>query len=123
MLPRLWLKLMSENKGTISFGPPFGYDLAARRLRDDDIAGYDLSSWRVAGVGAEMIRTQTLESFAERLAPSGFDAKAFVPCYGMAECSLAVCFGALDKGMQTDRIDSDLLAKLQKAEPVNSVPG
>jgi fatty-acyl-CoA synthase len=123
MRPRLWLKLMSDNKGTISFGPPFGYDLAARRLRDDDIAGYDLSSWRVAGVGAEMIRTETLESFAERLAPSGFDAKAFVPCYGMAECSLAVCFGALDKGMQTDRIDSDLLAEHQKAEPVNSVPG
>ena len=95
MRPRLWLKLMSENKGTISIGPPFGYDLVARRLRDDDVESYDLSSWRVAGVGAEMIRTETLESFAERLAPSGFDAKAFVACYGMAECSLAVCLALL----------------------------
>ena len=122
MRPRLWLKLMSENKGTISIGPPFGYDLVARRLRDDDVESYDLSSWRVAGVGAEMIRTESLENFAERLAPSGFDAKAFVACYGMAECSLAVCFGPLGTGMQTDQVDSDLLAEQQKAEPVSSVP-
>ena len=61
MRPRLWLKLLSENRGTISFSPPFGYDLAARRLRDGEASNYDLSSWRVAGVGAEMIRTETLE--------------------------------------------------------------
>jgi fatty-acyl-CoA synthase len=122
MRPRLWLKLMSENKGTISIGPPFGYDLVARRLRDDDVGSYDLSNWRVAGVGAEMIRTESLENFTELLAPSGFDAKAFVACYGMAECSLAVCFGSLGKGMQTDQVDSDKLAEHQKAEPVNPVP-
>jgi fatty-acyl-CoA synthase len=110
MRPRLWLKIMSENRGTISFGPPFGYDLAARRLRDDEVGGYDLSNWRVAGVGAEM------------LAPSGFDAQAFLPCYGMAECSLAVCFGELGKGMQTDEIDADLLAEHQKAQPAKLVP-
>ena len=113
---------MSENKGTISIGPPFGYDLVARRLRDDDVGSYDLSNWRVAGVGAEMIRTESLENFTELLAPSGFDAKAFVACYGMAECSLAVCFGSLGKGMHTDQVDSDKLAEHQKAEPVNPVP-
>jgi fatty-acyl-CoA synthase len=122
MRPRLWLKLMSENRATISFSPPFGYDLSARRLRDDEVGSYDLSSWRVAGVGAEMIRTETLESFAQLLAPSGFDAQAFLPCYGMAECSLAVCFGQLGKGMQTDQIDADQLAEHQIAKPVNSVP-
>jgi fatty-acyl-CoA synthase len=112
MRPRLWLKLMSENRATISFSPPFGYDLSARRLRDDEVGSYDLSSWRVAGVGAEMIRTETLESFAQLLAPSGFDAQAF----------LAVCFGQLGKGMQTDQIDADQLAEHQIAKPVNSVP-
>ena len=122
MRPRLWLKLMSENKGTISIGPPFGYDLVARRLRDDDVGIYDLSSWRVAGVGAEMIRTESLENFTELLSPSGFDAKAFVACYGMAECSLAVCFGPLGKGMQTDQVDADQLAEHQKAEPVSLAP-
>jgi len=121
MRPRLWLKLMSENRATISFSPPFGYDLTARRLRNDEVGSYDLSAWRVAGVGAEMIRTETLEFFAEQLKPSGFDARTFLPCYGMAECSLAVCFGQLGKGMQTDQVDANQLAVHQIAEPVNSV--
>ncbi len=98
MRPRLWLKLLSENQGTISFSPPFGYDLVTRRLRDGGAEAYDLSNWRVAGAGAEIIRPQTLARFAERLAPSGFDGRAFVACYGMAECSLAVTFGSLDEG-------------------------
>ncbi len=121
MRPRLWLKLMSENRATISFSPPFGYDLTARRLRNDEVGSYDLSGWRVAGVGAEMIRTETLEFFAGQLKPSGFDARAFLPCYGMAECSLAVCFGQLGKGMQTDQVDANQLAVHQIAEPVNFV--
>ncbi|MCP4341461.1 MAG: fatty acyl-AMP ligase [Desulfobulbaceae bacterium] len=121
MRPRLWLKLMSDNRGTISFSPPFGYDLAARRLRDGEASSYDLSSWRVAGVGAEMIRTEALEYFAEQLAPSGFDSRAFLPCYGMAECSLAVCFGPLEKGVQVDHIDAVQLAEQRKAVPVDPV--
>jgi fatty-acyl-CoA synthase len=115
MRPRLWLKIMSENRATISFSPPFGYDLAARRLRDDDLAGYDLRHWRVAGVGAEMIHTEALAFFADRLQPSGFDAHAFLPCYGMAECALAVCFGQLGAGVQVDRVDAEQLASHQKA--------
>ena len=115
MRPRLWLKIMSENRATISFSPPFGYDLAARRLRDDDLGSYDLRSWRVAGVGAEMIHTETLAFFADRLKHSGFDARAFLPCYGMAECALAVCFGQLGQGVQVDRVDAEQLAAHQKA--------
>ncbi len=120
MRPRLWLKLMSENRATISFSPPFGYELVARRLRADEVSKYDLSQWRVAGVGAEMIRTDQLEYFTDLLKPSGFDNHAFLPCYGMAECSLAVCFGSLNKGVYADHVDADLLAKQQKAVPVNS---
>ncbi len=119
MRPRLWLKLLSENKGTISFSPPFGYDLVTRRLRDGGAEAYDLSSWRVAGAGAEIIRPQTLARFAERLAPSGFNAKAFLACYGMAECSLAVTFGSLEEGVPVDYVDADQLAVHGKAVPIN----
>jgi len=67
MRPRTWLKLMSENRGTVSISPPFGYELTARRFRDEDVDKYDLSSWRIAGVGAEMIHPESLRSFADNL--------------------------------------------------------
>jgi fatty-acyl-CoA synthase len=120
MRPRLWLKLMSENRATISFSPPFGYDLVSRYLRDNEVQNYDLSAWRIAGVGAEMIRTESLESFAKLLKPCGFTARSYLPCYGMAECSLAVCFGKLGKGVQVDCVDANRFANQNQAIPVSA---
>ena len=115
MRPRLWLTLMSQNQATLSFSPPFGYELAARRVREKEVAQFDLSAWRVAGVGAETIRTESLELFADLFTPSGFDRRSFVPCYGMAECSLAVSFASLGQGVDVDHVDGNALAKEQKA--------
>lgn len=106
--PRRWLALMSQTQASISFSPPFGYELCARRVQAQDVAGYDLSHWRVAGVGAETIRAETLERFAKALARSGFDKRAFLPCYGMAECSLAISFAPLGDGVEVDHIDLDV---------------
>ena len=89
MRPWLWLKLMSQNRGTLSFSPMFGYELCARWLEHKESHDYDLSAWRVAGVGAGMIRKEPLEKFASLLAPSGFNPDTFTAGYGMAECSLA----------------------------------
>ena len=107
MRPRLWLTLMSQNKNTISFSPPFGYELCTRRLRDQQSSDFDLHAWRVAGVGAEIIRPETLAHFAEIMSKCGFDQRAFLPCYGMAECSLAVSFALLGEGFTTDAVDAD----------------
>jgi fatty-acyl-CoA synthase len=122
MRPRQWLALMARNKATISFSPPFGYELCARRLRPDEVAKFDLSAWRVAGVGAETIRPESLARFAEVLEPSGFDKKAFVACYGMAECSLAVSFAPLDQGLKVDYVEGDQLAERQEALAVSNSP-
>jgi fatty-acyl-CoA synthase len=119
MRPRLWLKLMSQNQATISFSPPFGYALCARRVRETDLDNYDLSAWRVAGVGAEMIRSSWLHQFGEALAPAGFNETAFLPCYGMAECSLAVSFAPLGQGLEVDRLDADQLAQERIARPID----
>lgn len=123
MRPRQWLALMSQNRATISFSPPFGYELCARRVRQEETADFDLSNWRIAGVGAEMIRPEPLEDFSRVFAPCGFKKQAFVPCYGMAECSLAVSFATLDHGPDLDWVDSDLLARERKAVPVKDADG
>ncbi len=118
MRPRQWLELMSRSRASISFGPPFGYDLVARRLRPGEAQRFDLSNWRVAGVGAEMIRAETLDRFARRLAPAGFDRRAFLACYGMAECSLAVSFAPLERGLTVESVDGDRLSNQGEAVPV-----
>lgn len=116
--PRQWLKLLSATRATISFSPPFGYDLCARRLRPGEAESLDLSAWRVAGVGAEMINPDILSRFAEAAAPSGFDPGAFTPCYGMAECSLAISFSPLGQGVSVDTVDATSLSTAGVAEPV-----
>ena len=123
MRPRLWLKLISDNRGTISSSPTFGYALCARRLRPGDYARYDLTSWRAACVGAEQINPQPLQEFADALAPCGFDQKAFVACYGMAECVLAVSLAPLDLGLSVDYVDQDTMTSTGRAVPVDPLVG
>ncbi len=117
--PRQWLNLMTLTKATISFGPSFGYDLCARRIRANDACKYDLSHWRLAGIGAEMIRPETLEEFARVLEPAGFKDSAFMACYGMAECSLAISFAPLSQGVETDCIDANHLSLHQQSLPID----
>jgi fatty-acyl-CoA synthase len=82
---------------------------------------FDLHRWRVAGIGAEIIRPDPLRRFADLLAPCGFDGKAFMPCYGMAECSLAVSFASLEQGFEVDVIDGDHFMATREAVPVSTV--
>ncbi len=119
MRPRLWLKILSDNGGTISSAPTFGYALCAKRLRPSDVEGYDLSNWRAACVGAERINPEPLQEFADILQKSGFDRKAFVACYGMAECVLATSFAPLGEGLNVDVVDRNLMAETGEARPSN----
>lgn len=117
--PRLWLRLMDRTKATVSFSPSFGYELCTRRLRTGgESENLDLSNWRVAGIGAEMIRSHILVRFADALAFANFNEKAFLACYGMAECCLAISFAPLYAGHSTDWIDGDYLANHEYALPL-----
>lgn len=106
MRPRMWLTLMERTAATISFGPPFGYELCARRLRHGG-SDFDLSRWRIAGVGAEMIRPEALDAFVDAVRGSGFSRKAFLPSYGMAEVGLAISFSRGPDGVRVDYVDRD----------------
>jgi fatty-acyl-CoA synthase len=105
--PLLWLSLLSQNGGTLSYSPSFGYELCARRAESTVPEGLDLRAWRVAGIGGDMIRPQVLRRFGESFAASGFSPSAFVPSYGLAEATLAVSFGPLGRGIETDRVGAD----------------
>jgi len=117
--PHLWLRLISMNRGTLSYSPSFGYELCVRRGRREVAAGQelDLSSWRVAGIGGDIIRPHVLQRFAETFAADGFRAESFVPSYGMAEATLAISFAPLGTGVRTDTVDLDTLEREAIAAP------
>ena len=115
--PGLWLKLISDNRCTISFSPSFGYDLAARRLAAGDIAQLDLSCWRNAGIGGDMVRSDVLRRFAEAMAPARLAPNVFLPSYGMAEFTLAMTFPKAGSALKVDYVDGDAI-KAQRAVSV-----
>lgn len=108
--PLLWLDLMSKNRATVSYSPSFGYDLCARR-GDGGREGLDLSAWRIAGCGGDMVRPGPLNGFAERYAAAGFSETAFVASYGMAEATLALTMAPLGRGLAFDTVDVDRMER------------
>lgn len=108
--PMQWLSLMSRNRGTITYSPTFGYDICARRVGAQAMKSLDLSSWRVAGIGGDMIRPDVMRRFAETFRGAGFKQTSFVPSYGLAECTLAVSFAVLGRGMEIDLVDERVLS-------------
>ena len=107
--PQLWLSLISSSGATISYSPSFGYDLCTRRAQSIAKAELDLSRWRIAGIGGDMIRPAVLATFANTFASCGFEPTAFLPSYGMAEATLAISFAPIGRGIETDTIDLDMM--------------
>ena len=95
--PVRWLRAISRYRATRSGAPNFAYDLCVRRIGAAERATLDLRSWRDAYNGAEPIRRDTIERFASTFAGSGFRPAAFRPCYGLAEATLLVTCGRVDR--------------------------
>jgi fatty-acyl-CoA synthase len=114
--PTAWLDALSRHRGTISFAPNFAYEICLRRVKPSQIEALDLSSWRVAGCGAEPVRASTLRAFSDRFARTGFRMSSFVPSYGLAEHSLAVAFSR--EGLRVDAVDGERMVRDHLAVPV-----
>ncbi|MEE1942545.1 aminotransferase class I/II-fold pyridoxal phosphate-dependent enzyme [Streptomyces sp. TRM 70361] len=88
--PLRWLETLSRTGASTSVAPNFGFEHCVRRITPEQRGALDLSAWRLALNGAEPVRADTLERFAEYFAPCGFDRRALLPCYGLAEATLMV---------------------------------
>ena len=98
--PRSWLETLGSRGTTLTTSPNFGYQLAVERL-GGALAEIDLSGWRAALTGAEMIRPETVDGFARAFAGAGFDSRSFRPCYGLAEGTVAVTMDRSGAGPRT----------------------
>ncbi len=115
--PERWLWAIDHYRGTLSASPNFGYEFCLRRLKDEDIKGLDLSSWRAAFNGAEPVSPETLHNFSQRFAHYGFKQQAMMPVYGLAESSVGLAFPPLERGPLIDRVDRNAFMKSGVARP------
>jgi fatty-acyl-CoA synthase len=111
--PLAWLDLITRNPGvSISYSPTFGYDICSRRMSSQTRAEdrFDLSRWRIAGNGADMIRPDVMQAFVDSFAPAGFKASAFCPSYGLAEATLAVSLMPPGEGIRLELVEENKLS-------------
>ncbi|MEL7684939.1 fatty acyl-AMP ligase [Citromicrobium bathyomarinum] len=111
--PLAWLDLISRNQGnTLSYSPTFGYDICARRISSQSDVGnrFDLSRWRTAGNGADMIRPDVMQNFVNAFADADFKASAFTPSYGLAEATLAVTVMPPGEGIRVELVEEERLS-------------
>ena len=115
--PKRWLLAIHKYRGTLSAAPNFAYSLCSRKIKDHELVGLDLSSWRVAINGAESIHPETLHEFSERFGPYGFSRRAFLPAYGLAESALAVTFSMPDQEPRIRSYDRKIFELEGRAVP------
>ncbi len=108
--PSMWLRVLSDTRGTLSPNPTSAYDLLTR-VGQERLDGIDLSAWRYAWVGAEMVYQRTIDRFVERFAPTGLAATTLRPAYGLAEATLAVTMGDPGSPLTLLSVDSEALRR------------
>ncbi|MFL6752150.1 MAG: fatty acyl-AMP ligase, partial [Sphingomicrobium sp.] len=111
--PLAWLDMITRNPGkSVSYSPTFGYDICSRRMSSQTRAEdrFDLSRWRIAGNGADMIRPDVMQAFVDCFAQAGFQASAFCPSYGLAEATLAVSLMPPGEGIRLELVEENELS-------------
>lgn len=117
--PERWLWAIHRRRATLSPAPNFAYELCVKKISDSALEGLDLSSWRCALNGAEPVNPETLDRFAKRFGPYGFRREAFLPVYGLAENSVALCFPPVGRGPLVDRVARDAFEQSGRAVPTD----
>ena len=118
MSPITWLRAISEHRATTSGAPSFAYELCAKRITDEEMAGLDLSSWTVAFNGAEPVRADVVDAFSERFRACGFRKETFYPCYGMAEATLFISGGTPGHPIRELSVDRESLKANHAVEKI-----
>jgi fatty-acyl-CoA synthase len=118
--PTLWMDTIHKHRGTITFAPNFAFARVTKRASDADLARWDLSCLKVVGCGAEPIHAGTMRAFVERMARAGLKPEAMLPCYGMAEATLAMTFIGLDEAIKVDAIEPDACYEERRAVPATA---
>ena len=124
MSPRYWLgrpaellRQVHKQQGSITMMPNFAFNYLTTRLRDNELAGIDLSSWRVVVSGAEPVNMAVLEAFRQRFSAHGLGETVLRVGYGMAECVLGISRTPVGTQPRADSVDARRLSADHRAVP------
>jgi acyl-CoA synthetase (AMP-forming)/AMP-acid ligase II len=113
--PAIWLRAISRYRATVSVAPNFGYGLCVEKIRDEELEGVDLSSWKVGLNGAEPVVPRVMRRFERRFEPWGLRPETLTPVYGLSEATLAVTFSRLDQPYASRKFDREALSRNGRA--------
>lgn len=102
--PYKLMQAISQYKGTIAWLPNFAYNFCAQKIRDRDLEGINLSSWRAVINCSEPMYLHSHELFLKRFKPYGFRPEALATSYAMAENVFAVTQGGIISPLVIDRV-------------------
>jgi 1-acyl-sn-glycerol-3-phosphate acyltransferase len=115
--PARWLTTLHRHGGTLSPAPNFAFDLCVKRIADEEVAGLDLSRWRLVLNGSEPVSAETIERFTQRFAPQGLRPEAMCPVYGLAEAAVGLTISPPGRGARIDRLNRAAFERRRRAEP------
>jgi len=118
--PYKLMQAVTRYHGTLSWLPNFAYNFCAQKIRDRDLEGVDLSSWRAVSNCSEPMRYESQQAFARRFTAYGLNPAALCTSYAMAENVFAVTEGGIDGPVAVDEIDREAMQVERKAIPAQS---
>ncbi|GJN96041.1 long-chain-fatty-acid--AMP ligase FadD28 [Mycobacterium marinum] len=89
-LPARWMQMLATSSHAFSAAPNFAFELAAKKVSDDDMAGHDLGNVLTILSGSERVQPATLKRFADRFARFNLQERVLRPSYGLAEATVYV---------------------------------
>jgi len=103
--PHRLLHAVSDYQGTLTWLPNFAYNFCSKKIRERDMEGVNLSSWRAVINCSEPMRWQSHQLFLERFTHYGLKPSALTTCYAMAENVFAVTQGGILESVNVDEVD------------------
>ncbi len=116
--PARLLQAVSQYRGTLTWLPNFAYNFCAQKIRERQLEGVDLSSWRAVINCSEPMHVESHRMFAEKFAPFGLRDSALATCYAMAENVFAVTQGGIDAPPTEDVIGLEDFVGKRRARAV-----
>ncbi|MGA2502464.1 MAG: AMP-binding protein [Anaerolineales bacterium] len=114
--PYRLLTTVSKYKGTLSWLPNFAYNFCTQKIRDRDLEGVDLSTWRAVSNCSEPMRWESHHTFYERFRSFGLKYESLCTCYAMAENVFAVTQGGVDERVVFEDIERESLQTKKYAQ-------